>query len=99
MGMEGVEHVDVDGKRLREGECLWRNGSKLETESLHVCPNASVMQFHVTRRKKKRDRMLQCVITPLTMRVPTRVMVPLTRSLRGVLMTSVLPGSTGARSA
>lgn len=37
--------------------------------------------------------------TPFTILVPTRVIVPLTFSLRCVLITSVLPGSIGARSA
>lgn len=37
--------------------------------------------------------------TPLTILVPTRVTCPLTISFRGVLTTSVLPGSTGASSA
>lgn len=37
--------------------------------------------------------------TPLTSRVPTRVMCPLTISFLWVLTTRVLPGSTGARRA
>lgn len=90
MGMESVEGVDVDGDRLREAECLWRNGSKLETESLDV--QACVSNSADSSQGEYRN----AAITPLTMRVPTRVMVPLTRSLRGVLITSVLPGSTGA---
>lgn len=39
------------------------------------------------------------ILTPFTILVPTRVTCPLTISLRGVLTTSVLPGSTGASSA
>ncbi len=37
--------------------------------------------------------------TPRTIRVPRRVMCPFTISFRGVLTTSVLPGSVGARRA
>lgn len=42
--MKGVEDMDVDGERLREGERLRRNGSKLEAEGL-VCCAASAIQL------------------------------------------------------
>lgn len=51
MGVEGVEDVDVDGEGLREGECLRRNGSELETEGL-VCDAVSAIQLALKTIRK-----------------------------------------------
>lgn len=83
--VEGVEGVNVDRVRGREGDGLGGERAELEVEGLFA-----VSAFYIIGFNMRVSR------TPLTMRVPTRVIVPLTRSLRGVLMTSVLPGSMGA---
>lgn len=54
---------------------------------------------HGLDRMKKKGIIGGEMRTPLIIRVPTRVIVPLTVSFRCVLMTSVLPGSMGASSA
>ena len=63
----------------------------------------SVSRIHVlllcTLYLSPRDVRCDGKHTALTMRVPTRVTVPLTSSLRRVLSTRVVPGNTGASSA
>lgn len=83
--VEGVEGVDVDVGRGREGDGLGGQRAELEIERLEERQPWDGGEGGPGRKR-----------TPLTMRLPTRVMVPLTLSLRGVLMTRVLPGSMGA---
>lgn len=89
--MEIGEWREVDGRGRRDGVGLVWVGSQTEGEGLYLL--FSLFAFEERKGKGENRR------TPFTILVPTRVTCPLTISFRGVLTTSVLPGSTGASSA
>jgi hypothetical protein len=81
----------MDGVVGVEGEGLVGEGSKTKMYRLQCDVSWDISAYTYTLQIGAR--------TPFTILVPTLVTVPLTISLRGVLSTSVLPGSMGASSA
>lgn len=86
--------LGVDGYCL-VGECV-----EAKVDGLGVWRESVSLGIKKKPKPKKGERGVgRGTRTPLTMRVPTRVIVPFTISFRGVLSTNVQPGSIGARSA